>query len=285
MRSPLRSAALRGRRFLRAVQRRRSTLRRDEIAAALSRWEPARIVLVHSSLSACGHVPGGAATIVGALRDWAGDRLLVMPTHTYCYPRGDRPAPVYDAGSSRSVVGAITEHFRTREGVIRSLHPSHSLACSGTGAEELVRGHEHCDTPCGPGTPYQKLVDRDASVLMYGCSMQAYTLFHTAEHAGEAPYLYWPEKVDMRWLDAEGRVQTTRMHRQDMRVPRRFAEVAGWAEEHHLLLRAPLGRGELLFIPSAARLHERLVLALRTDPWFLVSEEGRPEAPPRMMAS
>ncbi len=111
------------------------------------------ILLVHSSLSACGHINGGAGTVVEALRGWIRDRTLAMPTHTYCYPDKMGTAPIFEAWSTPSVVGAITDYFWQQPHVIRSIHPTHSLACKGPESEKLCHGHEFCDTPCGGRTP------------------------------------------------------------------------------------------------------------------------------------
>ena len=54
------------------------------------------ILLVHSSLSACGHINGGAGTVVEALRGWIRDRTLAMPTHTYCYPDSRGTVPIFE---------------------------------------------------------------------------------------------------------------------------------------------------------------------------------------------
>src|SRR5690349_11704525 len=45
------------------------------------------VLLVHSSLSACGSIDGGPETVINALRSWITDRAaLALPTHTWSYP-------------------------------------------------------------------------------------------------------------------------------------------------------------------------------------------------------
>src|SRR5262249_43045932 len=148
------------------------------------------LVMVHSSLSACGYVQGGALTVIEALRTWCRGSTIVMPTHTYCYPGTDGAVSTFDPKSTPSVVGVITDAFWRQPKVVRSVHPTHSLAAEGPLAGKLVAGHELCDTPCGLGTPYHRLVEWDAGVLMFGVTFDCYTLFHTAEDAGAVPYLY-----------------------------------------------------------------------------------------------
>ena len=255
-------------------------LDRAKILAALESFGelPSDMLFVHSSLSACGLVEGGAATVVEALRGWTRERALSLPTHTWSYPDPQTGvAPLFDRASTESVVGAITNHFRREPGVARSLHPSHSLACAGAGAAAFVKGHELCETPCGRGTPYERMVERDASVLMFGATLDSYTLFHTAEDAARVPYLYMPQKLTLRTRMPDGTVREVETWRQDMGVRRRFEAMDSWLEARGLLRRRRLGMGELLFIPRAAAAHEAVVAELRRDPLLLVAEESRAE--------
>ena len=244
------------------------------------------LLFVHSSLSACGSIEGGPATVISALRSWISDRAaLALPTHTWSYPDKSGVAPIYDYTSTPSLVGAITNYYWRQPGVVRSLHPSHSLACSGPEAEEFCAGHECRETPCGAGTPYQRIAEGNCSVLMFGATLDAYTLFHTAEDAAEVPYLYAPEQVTLRTRGKDGVIQSIKMWRQDMSVARRFAATADWLSEQGLLVRRKLGLGELLFIPNAQALHETMVKTLRRDPLFLVDEKARPDVLSRMKAA
>jgi aminoglycoside 3-N-acetyltransferase len=236
-----------------------------------------RSLFVHSSLSACGHVKGGTEAVIRALCEWVGDGTLVLPTHTYCYPGADGNVPVFRVAETPSQVGVITERFRQLPGVVRSNHPSHSLACLGPNAQALAAGHERCNTPCGAGTPYEKLVRSDCAVLMFGARLDAYTLFHTTEDAAGVPYLYYPEPFDLKIVGPEGAVLRVPTWRQDARVPRRFIRMDEWLEARGLLSRKRLGMGELLFVPHARSVHEAVVEALRENPFFLVAEAARPE--------
>ena len=246
----------------------------------------ADLLLVHSSLSACGSIEGGPATVISALRSWISDRaMLALPTHTWSYPDKTGVAPVYDYASTPSVVGAITNYYWRQPGVVRSLHPSHSIAVSGSEAEQLCAGHEFRETPCGAGTPYLRIAQGNSSVLMFGATLDAYTLFHTAEDAAEVPYLYAPEQVTLRTRGKDGVIQSIQTWRQDMSVTRRFAATVDWLSEQGLLMQRKLGLSELLFIPNAQALHETMVKTLRREPLFLVDENARPDVVSRVKAA
>lgn len=233
-------------------------------------------LFVHSSLSACGYIDGGPATVIKALRGWISEKtLLAMPTHTWSYPNKDGTAPIYDSELTPSLVGAITDFFWRQPHVVRSLHPSHSLASQGNGSDKFCLNHELKETPCGHETPYERMVTSNSSVLMFGAKLDSYTLFHTAENAAKVPYLYMRDKTLLKSKMKDGSVLDVPSWRQDMGVARRFEEMSEWLEQQKLLVRRKLGRGELLFIPRADLLHERIVQELRRDPLLLVAEHTR----------
>jgi aminoglycoside 3-N-acetyltransferase len=234
-------------------------------------------LFVHSSLSACGFVGGGPRTVIEALLDWLGQKNLLLPTHTYSYPDELGKCQVFDPRLTRSLVGTITEYFWRQPGVVRSLHPTHSLAAVGPAKEALCANHEFCATPCGAGTPYQRLIERDAAVLMFGANMNTYTLFHTAEDAGVVPYLYESKPYELFAKAPSGATIKVPMRRHDMRIPRRFEEMALWLAERRLLMRRPLGLGELMFIPSSAAVHRLIMDEFKRDPFFLVAPVARRE--------
>ena len=236
---------------------------------------PTERLMVHSSLSACGYIRGGPTAVIEVLRTWIGERDLVMPTHTYCYPDKDGRVPQFNPAVTPSLIGAITNALWRQPNVVRSLHPTHSLACWGAGAAELCAGHEFCDTPCGAGTPYEKLVSEDASVLMFGVTLNTYTLFHTAADAARVPYLYERAPCHLEAIDRAGQIRRITMRRHDISIPRRYAQMDHWLEERGLLLRRSLGLGQLLFIPHAGAVHRQLLDALHIDPLLLVAPDAR----------
>lgn len=256
------------------VARRRFPLDEAEIEAALKSLmaQQPKLMMMHGSLSACGYVAGGAETVIRTV-----ERLtptLVMPTHTYCYPRTRGAAPpVYDPRMTPSRVGRITDVFWRQPGTLRSIHPTHSLAARGPQAIDIIADHETCETPCGRGTPYERLIKHDAAVLMFGASLNTYTLFHTAEDAA-CPYLYESEPYELKAVDKEGRPLTVRVLRQDMAIPRRFEQMDRVLEAESLLRRQRLGRGELLLVPSALDVNRFLIEQLTRDPYYLLTKEA-----------
>ena len=84
-------------------------------------------LLIHTSLSTVGHVPGGADTVIDALLEAVGPKgTLVLPTLSYLYTNLD--SPNFDVRTTPTNLGTIPETFRSRVGVRRSCHPTHSCA-------------------------------------------------------------------------------------------------------------------------------------------------------------
>src|SRR5262249_42288298 len=149
---------------------------------------PGAVLLVHSSLSALGYVPGGPETVIRALIDSVGpDGTVVVPTHSW--QEMEDGSRTFDVRRTGVCVGAIPEYFRRRPGAVRRLHPTHSVAAIGPISDWLTAGHESSETPCGPGSPYVKILDRDGQILFLGTSLKSNTAFHTIEALEKVPYL------------------------------------------------------------------------------------------------
>ena len=111
--------------------------------------DPHGTVMIHSSCKAIGLVEGGAHTVLDAWCDFYREGLLIFPTHTW--DRVGKEHPVFDSRRDPSCVGILSELFRQRPGVVRSLHPTHSVAALGKDAREYTAGEEKAVTPLAQG--------------------------------------------------------------------------------------------------------------------------------------
>jgi aminoglycoside 3-N-acetyltransferase len=73
----------------------------------------------------------------------------------------------FDAQNTPSQLGALTEVFRKSPGVIRSLHPTHSVSAWGRHANELVTTH-HLGPTYGMSSPFYKLREFNGLVIGLG---------------------------------------------------------------------------------------------------------------------
>lgn len=147
--------------------------------------DPKGTLLVHSSFKSIGDVQGGADTVLDALSEYMENGLLVLPTHTWSYINADNPR--FSVTDSPSCVGILTELFRKRPGVIRSWHPTHSVAALGKEAAEFTAGDERWDTPCARGSVWGKLLDRRAEIMLLGVDLRRNTFIHGIEEWADIP--------------------------------------------------------------------------------------------------
>jgi aminoglycoside 3-N-acetyltransferase len=248
----------------------RTPIRPAEMRSTLERLTGGgrEILFVHASLSTCGRFTAGPGDVLRGLREFCD--TLVFPTQTYCYPSSpDEAGPLFNPETTPSKTGLLTEIFRMQTDSLRSIHATHSLAASGTLAQEICSDHYRHDTPCGAGTPYSRLVQGRAAVLLFGVTFHSYTLFHTAEDASGSEFAYEHGTLDrLRVIDESGTQQGCWSRRQS-RAPRRFTETGGLLERAGLARRVSLGRGDLLFVPDCSRAHDFLVERLEKIPDFL----------------
>ncbi|WP_042199595.1 AAC(3) family N-acetyltransferase [Paenibacillus camerounensis] len=199
---------------------------------------PQGTLLVHSSLKSIGPVEGGADTVLNVLSEYMQDGLLVLPTHTWSYINAANPR--FTVQDSPSCVGVLPELFRKRPGVVRSWHPTHSVAALGRDAEDFTAGDHRWDTPCARGSAYGKLLDRKAEIMLLGVDLRRNTFIHGIEE----------------WLDIPGRMTdepeqlyTVTPDGQEIAVPSRRHCGLSWSQhfwkvEHVLEQGGALRKGE-----------------------------------------
>lgn len=158
-------------------------------------------LLVHSSMKAVGEVENGAETVLDAFIYCLRDGLLVFPTHTW--DKIGHDTNIFDPLTEPSCVGILTNLFMKRPGVVRSWHPTHSVAALGRGAEDYVAGEENYDTPCSRNGCWGKLYDLGAKVLFLGCGLTKNTLIHGVEEWNHIPnrLLKKPRRLKIRKPD------------------------------------------------------------------------------------
>lgn len=150
------------------------------------------IVVIHSDLGQFGHMFGTRARevpdlVTKALLAAIGPtRTLVVPTYTFSFCRERH----YDLALTRSEVGALSEHVRTRPNATRSMQPIYSYAAIGPRADELrdIRAV----TAWGAGSAMEWFEKENADHLMLGLSWhQAGSIIHRAEEEERVPYRYF----------------------------------------------------------------------------------------------
>lgn len=142
-------------------------------------------ILVHSSMKKIGDVIGGADTVLDALSEYMQEGLLVLPTHTW--KTISEEDPNFYVESSETCIGILTELFRKREHVVRSLHPTHSVAALGRDAVSYTGDDHKFDTPCAEGSSLWKLIGRKGKIVLIGVNFTSNTFIHGIEEWNDVP--------------------------------------------------------------------------------------------------
>lgn len=150
-------------------------------------------LLIHSSMKAVGQCVGGADTVLDAFLRFMENGLLTFPTHSWS--DDNLKNGLFDPLTEPACVGILPNLFLKRPNVIRSLHPTHSIAAAGRGAFEFIEGEEKMSTPCGRDGCYGKLYDRNAQILFLGCTLKSNTIIHGVEEWNNIPDRLTPEKI------------------------------------------------------------------------------------------
>lgn len=151
--------------------------------------KPGDTLLIHASYKSLGPIEGGAKTFFDAVLSYLGeDGTLLMPALSFSTVTAENP--YFDIRETPSCVGYLTEYFRTSvEGVVRSLHATHSCCAKGRLANELIADHEKDDTPVGKNSPFFKLPHHDGKILFLGCTSNHNTMMHAVEEAARLPFV------------------------------------------------------------------------------------------------
>jgi aminoglycoside 3-N-acetyltransferase len=177
---------------------------------------PGDVLMVHSSFNSFVGFRGTPAAVVRILQDVVGpEGTILMPTLPFSGSAVEYAAtePLFDVRRTVSRMGLITEVFRRSPHVMRSLHPTHSVAAWGARAPELIADHELAGTPCGRATPWGRLLDCDGKVLFVGVSIETMTFYHAIEEALELELpvrLFEPREYAFRCRDEQGNTQVTK---------------------------------------------------------------------------
>ena len=149
--------------------------------------QPYDSVIIHSSLKSFGEVDGGADTIIDAFIEFLSEGTVLFPAlRTNDFKNAYKD---WDINTTPSDVGLISETFRLREGVVRSDQATHSVCAYGRDALFYTSDHGGGTLRKGPfgetafttHSPWQKMYEKGAKIIMLGVPLKYSTMKHFAE--------------------------------------------------------------------------------------------------------
>jgi aminoglycoside 3-N-acetyltransferase len=152
--------------------------------------ERGSVLMVHSSFKAIGIKD--PEMVIRALELTLGEEgTLMMPALSY----DQDPSNIYSSQATPSCVGFLAEYFRCRKGTKRSIHPTHSVCAVGKDVDFFLNDHSKDNTPCGPNSPFNKILLNGGTILMLGCGLRPNTTMHAIEEHVVPSYLFGPSQV------------------------------------------------------------------------------------------
>jgi aminoglycoside 3-N-acetyltransferase len=155
--------------------------------------EAGDILLVHSSYKSFGGVDGGPQAVIDALREVLGeDGTLIMPTFNFDFCKGEP----WDARTTPSHMGAMTNMVREHPDAKRVFHPIYSFSILGKHTEFLTK--DHYKSSYGANSLFAKLRELDGKIMVVGLRYtDSMTFFHHVEEMEGVDYRYMKEFTGM----------------------------------------------------------------------------------------
>jgi aminoglycoside 3-N-acetyltransferase len=213
-------------------------------------------VLLHSGFHRASGFTGTPSDVIESLLSVVGSEgnllMLSIPYRgaSQNYAEAD---PLFDVARAPSTVGLISEVFRRRSDVQRSLNPLHPILACGPLAEWLVADHEKCAHSCGTGSPFERFLNLDGKFLFFDAKFSSLTFMHYVEHhfMDRSPVdLYHPTPAVVRVKDHVGRELAVRQFffSEAARQRRDFSSVERKLRSDGALQSARIGNTQLLCV-------------------------------------
>ena len=259
------------------------TVTEDDIVKALqdAGVKHNEVLMLHSALSKLGFVKDGTETVINAVIRVVGEQgTVMMPSFpavgfNYDYLKTN---PVFDVRNSPSKMGAITEAFRKRSGVERSLHPTDPVCALGKQALYLTKDHVNQLTPYNENSPFYRLCELKGKIVLMGVDLDSLTNLHTLEDAVdnfEYP-VYHPMVFTTKLVDADGTAleMKTKVHNPLYSKKRRCNALLPHFEEAGFLKQFKVGLANCIIIEAYA-MHQWMLENYRTKGITMYTPDGK----------
>jgi aminoglycoside 3-N-acetyltransferase len=225
------------------------------------------VVLVHASLKSISHITLHPELVIGGLLNAIGDSgTLLMPALSYASVNKENP--YFDLERTPSNVGATAEFFRKLPGVIRSIHPTHSVCGIGKYSKEMLGTHHLDHSPAGANSPFRKLPEYGGKILFIGCGLKPNTSMHAVEELVEPAYLFG-ESVDFHLQLPTGKSFSKLIKTHHFKgFEQRYDRISELLTPHEM--KETRVMSATVYLVDARAMWEKSTRKLQEDPYFFV---------------
>ncbi len=149
------------------------------------------IIVVHSSyngLRGDDQIEGGPEAVIEALKETVSEGTLIIPT--FSYKNVDIEHREFDVKNTPVCIGILPETMRLSKDIVRSVHPTHSLAAWGKDAKAFTENHYKDHSPVGVNSPLSEVYRRGGKIVMLGAPFARNTSLHGVEEMVLPEYLF-----------------------------------------------------------------------------------------------
>jgi aminoglycoside 3-N-acetyltransferase len=174
--------------------------------------------MMHSSFNSFTGFQGGPKDVIDCLLNVVGPQghlfmvSLAYNSSSYDYLRSGNP---FDIRRTVSRMGIISEAFRRRKHVLRSANPLHPVLAWGPQARWIVSGHDQLLYSCGPGSPFEKMLELDTKLFFFDVGFEYCTFEHYLEDRFKesAPFpIYYSNPLEAILIDEEGKTKSVKTY-------------------------------------------------------------------------
>ena len=160
------------------------------------------VVLIHSSMKALKTKLTPLDFLAELMELITSEGTILLPALTYESVTFEKP--YFSVLESEPCVGILPKTFMKISGVVRSIHPTHSVFAWGAKADIMTREHFNDNTPVGPNSPFMLLPEFDGKILFIGDILYSCTFMHGIEEIANVPYVFNDEMTRYLIKDSKG---------------------------------------------------------------------------------
>lgn len=165
----------------------RCKVSKKEVEEVLSKIDFDNDVMLHTSMLNLGRIEGGVKWLAETILNKCDlkKHTLVVSALPFFGSFADylQDGMEFDVSNAPIAMGGINERLAQTDGACRSAHPTHSVVALGKDKVYYTESHHLDKTPFGKNSPYYKLLQRNARVILFGATINNITFIHAVEDA------------------------------------------------------------------------------------------------------